>query len=1323
MTRALRFVSLFIAAMFMVCGASANNELREDQRDFFESRIRPVLVEHCYACHNSAEVAEGSFALDDRESFLRGGDGGAVLVPFKASESRLLPILRHEVPGMKMPEGGVKLSDSIIADFERWIALGAPDPRDAPPSKEELTQATSWDTVLSKRKQWWSLQPIADVVPPVSEDAKDWSSHPVDSFVFSTLQSRSLAPNAPAEASVLVRRLFFVLIGLPPTPSELDEWTSKLKHPEGYAELVDHLLESPHFGERWARHWMDWIRYADSHGSEGDPSIENGWRYRDYLIRALNQDVPYHQLIREHIAGDLLPEPRINEELGINESMIGPAHWRMVFHGFAPTDALEEKVRFIDDQINTFSKAFLGLTVSCARCHDHKFDAISQKDYYALFGTLASCRPGRVVIDSPAKQNVNRSELALLKPRIKEGIAKDWRNHLVQAEPSFESALKPYLTEWKQRQNADRPSVSAPYRNWDLSLPEDHAQWFAHGIGITNQPSAAGEYSVAVDGDLSILGIYPAGVYSHLLSTKHAGRFTSDRIPLDGDYDLWVQVIGDGGASTRYVVHDYPRNGTVFPVQAVKPEWTWQKFDMTYWNGDEIHIEVTCGPDAPLLSNNESRSWFGIRRAMILKKGAPAPVDTHDAFEPWWKLISAQMPSTDKQLAELLRQSLSDAIDSWEANRLTDAQALLLDTCLRKNLLPNSLSLLPSAKLLIEEYRRLESQISVPIRVPGLEESIGRDQALLTRGEHKLPGELVPRRFLEAIDATPFETPQSGRLQLAAQLVAKENPLVDRVIVNRLWHHLFGRGIVTTPDNFGRLGSEPSHPELLDYLATQFREQGGSLKRMIKLLVLSKTWQLSSVPSDEAKQQDPDNLALSHAFVRRLDAEAVRDSVLAITGSLNRTLYGAPVDGGASRRSIYVRVSRNSLDPFLRAFDFPEPFSCVGRRDATNVPAQSLTLMNDSRVASLANSWAEQILSQPDRDDSQRINLLFRTALARSPSDDERKRLLVYLTDTRGHYENVVKDANKLRTAIEQEKSARQKLLEPARKLAQEQTAAPTTVNVTEAPIPIARWDFDQDTKDSVGTLDGELQGAALVESDALRLGENAYVVTSPITQTLKAKTLEAWIQLDNLTQRGGGVMTIQTRDGAVFDSLVFGEQTPGQWLPGSEFFSRTQSLQGSVESEAVEMPVHVALTYGVDGVVTGYRNGEPYGKPYKSNGPKEFKADEAVISFGVRHLPPGGNRMLSGRILKAQLYDRALSQDEIMRSAQSVRAFVTDSQVIGLLSENERRELNQIDNRIDLLESELKELQPLPKSLDDRTIWADLTSAVLNFKEFIFLK
>lgn len=1349
-------LSLFTFVMTQTCAAA---EPTAEQREFFENRIRPVLIEHCYECHNSIKKADGGLAIDHRAALLKGGDEGAIVVPGKPKESRLLAILRHEADGIKMPKGGAKLSNSVLADFEQWIAMGAHDPRDQVPSADELAKVTAWESILEKRKQWWSFQPIRTVEPPMVRDEK-WSDHPVDRFILAKLEKEQLQPNDRADPQTLVRRLFLVLIGLPPSAAEVETWTAKLKQPNGYTELVNQLLDSPHFGERWARHWMDWIRYADSHGSEGDPAIDNGWLYRDYLIRALNADVPYDQLVREHIAGDLLEQPRVNAALGINESMIGPAHWRMVFHGFAPTDALDEKVRFVDDEINTFSKAFLGLTVSCARCHDHKFDPISQKDYYALFGVLGSCQPGRNVINSQEALDRNRDKLLQLKPKIRAALAQSWLQETPKLKAvllapqgmaskaekpnqllhpwftlhketaggaSFGDAWAKQVAAWKgDRQQRDEHARRQYWRRWNLTdTHDDYANWFHTGTGLPNKPTAAGEFAIAATGESVLNGIYPSGVYSHGLSAKHPARLSSGKVRLDAEYDLWLKVIGDGSASTRYVVEDYPRNGTVFPVAQLSKEWKWQKFDLTYWNGDEIHLELAAGRDAPLLVNNEARSWFGVREAVIQKKGEVGPpLVSREYYDAIFEAAIKTPPQSFEELAELSTQVINMAIRDWQAGTATDAQVYLLDACLKQGLLANKFQEMPLAKPLVVEYRRLEEEIVTPTRVPGLEETVGRDQRLFTRGNHKQPQAAVPRRFLEAIDATPYKTTLSGRRQLAEDLLRNDNTLTRRVIINRLWHHVFGRGIVSTPDNLGKLGSEPTHPELLDYLATRFSEQRWSIKETLRFLVTSKTWQLSSRPSAKALQVDADNRLLSHAFVRRLEAETIRDSLLTVSGSLSRDLFGNPVNGNSPRRSIYVRVNRNTLDPFLRAFDFPEPFSATGRRDATNVPAQSLTLMNDERVAALAANWATKLLADLKlKTEDEVLQSMFLAAFSRPAQTADIQRMRTYLADTKSRHAELVAQDKKLRAQIIEQQAAIHKLTVPtqARLLGagKQETAGVEQV----IPQPISCWEFESDLKDIVGDMHGQAKDGAKLERGALVVKEQSHVVTQPLKQTLKAKTLEAWVQLDNLDQSGGGVMTIQTLNGKEFDSIVFAEQTPREWLAGSNNFVRTKPFEAPAESDAVDRAVHIAIAYHEDGQIVGYRDGQPYGKPYKSKGPLEFKAKQAVVSFGVRHLPAGGNRMLSGKILRAQLYDRALTAAEIQVTSKSIPSFVSDAQVLAALTANEREQLDAARKKLSACEAELKALGSIPPSLDEKELWADLAHALFTFQEFIYLK
>ncbi len=1374
-----RRVSLAVLFISTVSTGPAQPAAASEDFELFESRIRPMLVDRCYSCHNSAGTADGGLAVDSRDGLLTGGDSGPAIVAGDPAASLLLSVLRHEVDGIKMPKDSGKLDAATLADVATWIAAGAPDPRDAPPTADELAKATSWDTIMARRRQWWSFQPLAGGASPDVPN-NTWSEHPVDRHILAALREKGLEPAADATPQTLVRRLFFVLTGLPPTADETVRWTARLAEPQGFEALVDHLLASPHFGERWARHWMDWIRYSDTHGSEGDPEIVGTAHYRDYLIRAINADVPFDQLLREHVAGDLLQDPRYDASGTVNESAIGPAHFRMVFHGYSPTDALDEKVRFVDDQIGTFSKAFLGLTVSCARCHDHKFDPISQADYYALFGVLGSCRPGRLEIATPDVQARHQAELAALKPAIRQKIATQWLDSLPALAARMEAADAPWRTAekasslmhplyaaeqartdgdgaegkseaevvqgqieaWAAARTQRTGSRETPsLARWQFGAgngeADDAAKWFRSGSGLktasdgsTDLQSDAGDFAIAPEGPKAISRVWPASVKTHTLSTKHGGRFTSPTMRLDKEYSLRVLAAGGDGATLRPVIQNYTRLGRIYPLDNLSPEWKWYTYDLDYWTGDDIHVELATSRDMPLPLSNRERSWFSVREAVLVEKQQPAPPSIAD--EKQAAILDealATRPQTAADLRACYLRALERSIRAWMDGTASDSQALLLDACVGEELLENTIEKLADALPLIETYRRLEAEIVPAERVPAMEESVGRDQPLLARGDHKKPGDSVPRGFLSVIDATPYRSMNSGRLQLASDLLRQDNPLTRRVIANRIWHHVFGRGLAATPDNLGHLGPTPTHPALLDELARYLETNGWSLKTLIRHIVTSRTWRLDSQANSEASLADPENRLLSHAFVRRLEAESVRDSLLAASGSLDRKMFGSMQPGGGERRSVYVRVARNAIDPLLRVFDFPEPASSVGCRDVTNVPAQALYLLNDKRITELARTWAEQILADGSlATDDDRLQKMFVSALGRSASPEELSRTRQLLASTQ---QDTSDSASRL-ASIRAEQAALTSTVSEVFTAARVRVSTATTTGtpVPAPPGPMSRWDFAKGLDDLLGGMAVTLRDGARVDGGSLVLAGTAHAVTAPLSRSLREKTLVAWVQLSNLEQRGGGVMTIQTSGGERFDAIVFGEQVPGEWLAGSDHYLRTKPFGGSPEKEAVSRPVHLAVTYTADGTIRGYRNGMPYGKPYRSESPspQEFASGETIVSFGVRHLPAQPDRMLSGQIFSAALYDRALGEQDVqadfMATAQGA---MTDEQVFESLQPSERQ-------RVVAARTQLEKLQALAASLVEQTGekaisdprlagWTEVGRAIFLLKEFIYLR
>jgi len=1337
-------LALSLAGSFPVSAAQKASDI-----EFFESRIRPILAQDCYECHQSKGPQKGGLALDHREALRRGGDSGPVIVPGQPGDSLLIQAIHQTSEDLQMPKSGAKLEASVIADFETWIAKGAVDPRDHPPSEEELETDTNWEAVMERRKQWWSFQPIKTVDAPYPPDATR-RKHPVDAFIADKLEATGLEPSEEAGGETLIRRLSLILRGLPPSPEEIETFLAD-QRPNAYVDWVDTFLNSPQFGERWARHWMDWVRYAESHGSEGDPMIPNAWLYRDYLIRSLNNDVPYDQLLLEHLAGDLIPNPRINETLGLNESAIGTAQLRMVFHGFAPTDALDEQVRFTDDQINVVSKAFQGITVSCARCHDHKFEPISQKDFYAWYGIMASGRPAMIQVNVPPTSEADlRVKMKALKASIKEELIATWMIETEQLNPdsdvlmealkqskkgdvlwplsAIETDRKEVLEAWKALlEQANGAETTKRVHDWNLADHSDASKWFAEGPSAT-RPAHSGTWTLAPEGKSIVQNILPSGTYSHLMSTKDRGLLHSPRIQLDQPYDLWLLVNGDGNALARYAVQNYPRDGTVYPVERMNgSRWHWRKFPLDYWKGDQIHIEVTTAADQPVLARlNQTRSWFGIRNAVIVPSNTPFNNRVAaETFQPILAETKVDLPESQSALLAIYRKSIFKSLTAWKNKHLTNAQAVFLDAILKSKILTNQAQAGTSLAKKLERWRRFEEHLATPMRSPGQFETEGFDQVLFDRGDHKKPLDVVPRRFLEFLDNEPYQTKSSGRLELAQDMLRDDNPLTTRVIVNRIWHHLFGKGIVATPDNFGKLGLPPTHPELLDYLAGHFKNNGWSIKNIIRFLVTSETWKRSSDTSDLAAASDPDNQLWSHYSVRRLEAEAIRDSLLAVSGKLDLdTMYGSPVNGNSPRRSVYLRVKRNDLDPFLTLFDAPVPASTRGRRDATNVPGQSLSMLNDPFVIDCAEQWVAQ-LTEKDLSNAQsvrhQIQSLFLQALGRYPSLTETIQAEQFLKTMHDLKESTAAKVRTLSERVMEVESALNQLEETARNRVKQSRDQDQLKAAVSGPTPLASWTFSAGLEDEVGSLDLELLGEAKLEGGALKLnGRGSYARSKPLPKDIKEKTMEAWVQLDDLNQRGGGVMSLQDQSGTIFDAIVYGEQASKKWLAGSNVFARTQDLRGEVETDAQKEWVHVALRYQVDGTITAYRNGVQYGKPYRSDGPITFGANNGHLLFGNRHGSPSGNRLLKGQIAKARFYDRALSSEEIRASFDGDPNFVSQKELLAALNEAELSKRNRWISQIATTRAQLENIRS-KQGLSHA--WADLSHAIFNLKEFIYVR
>ncbi|HIE94409.1 MAG TPA: DUF1549 domain-containing protein, partial [Acidobacteria bacterium] len=614
-----------------------------EQVEFFETTIRPLLADNCYQCHSARTTTpSGGLRLDSRAGVLTGGDTGPALVPGDAGASALMQ--RVQGRPVLMPPTGALTQEQIVALTE-WVEMGAPWSEGAAAEADPPDPSEPFD-LDRRRRTHWAWQPVRPVPPP-EVSAPAWSVRPVDRFIRARLDGEGMTPAAPADRHTLIRRLSFDLRGLPPTPAEVARFVGDVS-PNAFEALVDRYLDSAHFGERWARHWMDLVRYSDSHGSEGDPDIPEAWRYRDYLIRALNADVPYDQLVREHLAGDLLAEPRLDPDGGLNESLIATAHYRLVEHGYQPVDPWEDRVKWTDNQVDVVSKAFMGLTVSCARCHDHKFDAIRQTDYYSLFGTLYGARPTQRAIDTPARLETNKAALVEAKADIRRRLADAWLDAVDEvparlaalADPSGDiespadlaglprvggagpaepdgrllsawrelSVVEPAVfpqtwTAWRDRwidDIAERERFNAGrfVTAWDFSGP-DYAATVGHGTGRTAEPSPPGEFVVQRRGDRVLNGIYPGGAYTHLLSDKHPGVVQTPRFTIDHDF-ISLRMLGGNLSFANLIIENYavPRGGIYNLRYSPKQDaMEWAQWDTSFWKGFSAYIEFATQDD------------------------------------------------------------------------------------------------------------------------------------------------------------------------------------------------------------------------------------------------------------------------------------------------------------------------------------------------------------------------------------------------------------------------------------------------------------------------------------------------------------------------------------------------------------------------------------------------------------------------------------------------------------------------------------------------------------------------------------------------------
>ncbi len=1170
----------------------------DDKPVSFGNEVLPILARSCLACHGfDPSTRKADLRLDTYEFATAPRRHGAAIVPGDPRASLILERVSHADPEERMPPEGEPLKPAEIEILTRWIAQGAP------------------------YEKHWSLRPVTYTEAPVVGEP-EWERNPIDAFVRARQIEAGLEPAPEADRRTLLRRLSFDLTGLPPTPEEIDAFVRD-DSPDAYEKQVDRLLASPRFGERWARHWLDLMRYAETYAHEYDYPIRHAYQYRDYVIRALNADVPYDQFVIEHLAGDLLAEPRLNPEHGYNESIIGTSFWWLSQGTHAPVDVLQDEAERLDNQIDVMSKAFLATTVSCARCHDHKFDPIYTREYYGLTAFIQSSRRQEAYLDPD-----QRITTALGEMRECDALARAALTNEARALGEGTAPLLLATAEVLYADPHDGEDAGVRARTFATFDSLTYEGWTVEGDAFTDRPTEVGDDPL--DSANTARGEGFANTHRRLgndgsvEADERVGKLTSEPFTIEHDYLHFLIGGGNhpGKTGLRVVVDGKAvRDATGINALHLVP----RRFDLSQFRGREAHIEifdeVTGGWGNirvdELVFSDEPRLDLPVRRpieTVAQERGLDAEQvrrwvravqsvgvdDSRHVMSPW--LAACRAAHDGSPVGDAIARATSDdgsatanalfdfgagvmpydewfetgwafggslrergawrepadeagvgVIDAADSGRLSDRlmgtlrsptfeiaepylavlvrgrgtvrviidgythdeyNALLwggvkldLDSPswawhlhdLRKwighrahyeiiddrqnasveiaravwrpeynrpaslglgegiahGAAPDTLEPLaqiyadgaarasqgecaswadaamlewlvatglvdttPAAEVR-ERFAKAERDCPAPMRALTMEDGTGEDARVYVRGNSRTLGDDAPRAFIAAFCADPsLDIPEgSGRLQLAHKLLDESDPLPSRVMVNRVWHYLFGRGIVPTPDDFGLLGKTPTHPDLLDHLAWRFdHEMDWSTKTLIREVVTSRTYRTASGElSEHAEQVDPLNELLSVRDIRRLDGESIRDAILIDSGRLDETMYGpsiavhvtpfmtgrgrpgrsGPVDGDG-RRSVYLEVRRNFLNPMMQTFDAPNPHSTIGKRSDSNVPAQSLILLNDPFVAGEAKRLASLILSE-DATPESHVDTLYRRTLGRPPTAHETELALAFL--------------------------------------------------------------------------------------------------------------------------------------------------------------------------------------------------------------------------------------------------------------------------------------------------------------------------------------
>ncbi|MBI4658283.1 MAG: PSD1 domain-containing protein [Verrucomicrobia bacterium] len=997
----LSFLGVVLLAVSSAEGASG---FTEKELAFFESKVRPLLIERCYECHShEAAKLKGGLFLDSRGGWTKGGDNGPAIVPGDPERSLLIKAVRSADENLQMPPKKM-LSQEQVAVLVEWVKMGAPDPRESGTAPKA---ASTMD--IEQRKKFWSFQPLKKVEPPPVRDSS-WVRTPIDRFILAKLEAEGIRPNPPVDKRKLIRRAYLDLIGLPPKPEEIDEFLNDTSA-GAYEKLIDRLLANPHYGERWGRHWLDLARFGESHGYEQDYDRPFAYRYRDFVIQALNDDLPYDQFVKWQIAGD---------ELAPDE----PEAWKATGFLAAGTHATQitanqaEKERYdeLDDKINTIGTAMLGLTIGCARCHDHKFDPIPTVDYYRLIATFTT------TVRSDYDVDLNPRRTRELKAAFD-------REHqpLVEALAKFEKEPLPSRFEaWLARD----PQLPSPA--W-LTLEAENVGISSAYYGISSaQRQNDDSYLVKVTAGMPNTYTFTARTPLTNITAIRLEALTHDTLPNrgpgwkdDGDFalsdlELTVAPIKEKDAAKQKAKLAEPMatcQEPDSPVAAAIDSDRSSAWRVTSRVGEDhaaiFQLERPVGFEGGtalnftlrFISGDEDRHNLG-RFRLAITTSTTLPALSADHF-PHKTFIEAQkaLAIAPNQRAEAQTQALS------QIYRTTDSQWRQLHEAVQ-------------AHLKVEPHPRLVKATVASEGLPAIRlHTQGPDfyekTFLLKRGDPAQKQTEASPGFLEVLmrapeksqrwQCTPPRDARTPHLRAAladwiADVYYGAGSLLARVIVNRLWQHHMGHGIVATPSDFGSTGAPPTHPELLDWLANQLIEHGWKLKPLHKAIMLSGVYMQGTENDETRAKADPENRLFWHRPRQRLEAEVIRDSILAVSGQLSLRIFGpGSLDEGMNRRSIYFTVKRSKLIPWMVQFDWPDSLQSLGLRATTTVPPQALLMMNNPHVRKAAQRFSDNLTTRTSKP-SEQVALAYRTALGRPPTEVETRDSLRFLENQANAY-------------------------------------------------------------------------------------------------------------------------------------------------------------------------------------------------------------------------------------------------------------------------------------------------------------------------------